>query len=384
MSNISVVIPHKNRHGILKMHLSELRRTQFMKDYEVIVVDDHSDSPLPDLPDWVTVVSNPGVGPAAARNYGAEISNSDIVFFVGDDCMPEKNLLFRHFCAHKMSNKKTLAVQGYSPFHPQIASSPFMEWLDRSGIQANWNATRNADGSHKDTVNGFCLTTNYSINRQEFLNLGGFDSKYFKNAAWEDVVFGHIANVFGIETKFDSRAINYHFHSYDINSFIRRQRTVGRNIISLGLKQSDMCAELLKPEEIRFAKSNSSSEYLHAAYGASGDALDDAWGKASRIAMIEGIIEEIDSREIYWKVFEHLHKKESVVHSLEAIRGITDGNYGWTMHNCEWLMQSAPDNWAIYCFVAEVNRHFGNEDMALAMFRKSLEMAPNEWATKNL
>lgn len=377
--NISLIIPHKNRHGLLLWTLNELKRNQILKNYEVIVVDDHSDTPLPDLPDGVVVKSNPGVGPGAARNYGAEIANSDIVLFTGDDCIPDRGLLFQHYHAH-LRHDGPIAVQGYSPFHPLIMGDKFMHWLNSSGIQANWAALQNEDGSYRENVDGFCLTTNYSINKKEFFNLGGFDSKYFKKAAWEDIALGYAANVAKLPTKFAPSAINYHFHSYDLFSFAKRQDMVGRCVPSLGLKHSEMGAELIKPEELRAARLNSIGEWLQMykemRYV---NNVEDFWGQVLRLAMTVGIQAELDELGKYWKVFEHLHKKEAVVHALECIRGINDDNYGWAMHNCAWLIQDSPDNWAVYCFIAEVNKHFGHMDDAQKNIQKSLEISPNNW-----
>jgi predicted Zn-dependent protease len=53
------------------------------------------------------------------------------------------------------------------------------------------------------------------------------------------------------------------------------------------------------------------------------------------------------------------------------------------MHNVQWLIKSAPDNWAIWAYAGELFKHYGMMDDARAHFNKSLELAPNKWADEN-
>jgi glycosyltransferase involved in cell wall biosynthesis len=391
-SAISVVIPHKNRQGLLKWHLDELSRQSF-KDFEIIVADDHSHE-LPVISNkYSKVVGVPDdvYGPAAARNHGAEMAESDIILFVGDDCIPDRDLLFRHYYMHERKSGQ-FAVQGFSPFHPHVMSTEFMYWLDNAGLQARWRSLINDDGTPKEDATGFCLTTNYSINKQLFLDCGGFDSYYFRAPAWEDVSLGYVLMTTGVQTYFDIHAINYHYHHYNIESFAKRQHMVGKNALGLCLKHSEWSEHSIVPDQLRAARLQELDEWLHNARLVTqmptitediNKSKGNIWGQTIHLAMMKGVLDDIDERGTYFQVFEHLHKKESVVHALEGIRGIIDDNYGWSMHNVQWLIKSAPDNWAIWAYAGELFKHYGMMDDARAHFNKSLELAPNEWASEN-
>ncbi len=58
--------------------------------YEILVVDDEPGGGSALLPDGVRTVTGGGVGPAAARNLGAEAARGDVLAFTDDDCVPSR------------------------------------------------------------------------------------------------------------------------------------------------------------------------------------------------------------------------------------------------------------------------------------------------------
>ncbi len=395
--NLSLIIPHKNRPGMLKKHLDALEH-QTLRNFEVIVVDDGSDvawnhhATIMAYHDPESMVIGNTFsdirGPNAARNTGAALAKSDILLFVGDDCIPDRNLLFRHYVMHQIY--KGVAVQGYSPFHPQVMGSEFMQWLNNSGLQANWNSLRNDDGSAKEQVDGYCLTTNFSVTTQTFHNAGRFDARNFDSPAWDDVSFGYMLNAIGVSTRFDPLAINHHFHEYDFAGFAKRQYMVGENIPDICLKHSEMSINLLSPEQLRNVRNESLEEWVHRireiqfarlALPELNQIKADTWAQGILVFMIKGLLDELDRRGGAWRIFEHLHNVQTVRLALEGINGIRDDNYGWAMHCVEWIISDSPDNWAVYCYAAELYKHFGLREEAIRLAQRSLEIAPNDWAT---
>ncbi|HOS48120.1 MAG TPA: glycosyltransferase family 2 protein, partial [Bacteroidia bacterium] len=88
MPVISIIIPTKNRSEILLASLNKLMKaTVFLTNFEVIIVDDGSDV-LVNLPSDARnfkVVRNIGKGVASARNYGAGLAKSELLWFLDDD-----------------------------------------------------------------------------------------------------------------------------------------------------------------------------------------------------------------------------------------------------------------------------------------------------------
>lgn len=397
---ISVVIPTKNRPAVLLENLNKLR-LQSTDRFEVVVVEDHATKKIYDLIDkqafrkrypFVRVFQNRGQGgPAEARNLGVRKSCGDIVLFIGDDCLANKNLILFHIFAHR-NNPTYLAVQGFSPFHPQSIASEFMRFLDSSGLQANWGALRKGNAWKKD-VNGFCLTTNYSIDKQTFLNLGGFDSSIFHKPAWEDVSFGYVNSLQEIKTLFEPNAVVYHWHEYDLLGFARRQFMVGQEVLNLCLKHNEMAGDMINPEELRMAQSHTMEEWGHIASTVSGldnripnskEMKHQVWRQTIHISYLHGILDGIRSRKKAWEVLLHLHTKESMVFAFGVFRGLHDDNWGWVQHCLSWLKQKHPDNWAVWALAGECDFMYKNMESASRNFTKSLESAHNEWAQDGL
>lgn len=85
---ISVVVPNYNGHGTLKQCLEAIRSSRY-PSYECIVVDDGStDNSLETagvFADQIIQVKGGPLGPAHARNLGAQAARGEIVFFIDAD-----------------------------------------------------------------------------------------------------------------------------------------------------------------------------------------------------------------------------------------------------------------------------------------------------------
>ena len=84
----SVIIPTHNRLAMLREALASVRSQRFT-DYEVIVVDDGSDDGTSEAlaggGAWLSVISQPNLGPGAARNRGASAARGDYLAFLDSD-----------------------------------------------------------------------------------------------------------------------------------------------------------------------------------------------------------------------------------------------------------------------------------------------------------
>ena len=91
---VSVIIPTKERESILFDTLARLAGALNGVVAEVIVINDSKTSNLVLLKDFdfAIVVDNPGQGVASARNFGASLAKSDLLWFIDDDMWIEKNL----------------------------------------------------------------------------------------------------------------------------------------------------------------------------------------------------------------------------------------------------------------------------------------------------
>lgn len=96
--HLSIVVPSRNSVSTLRSVLAAIRATELPQDkYELIVVDDASSDASPTVAaryaDTIIRLTGRPLGPAYARNRGAELARGEIVAFVNPDVLVEPNTL---------------------------------------------------------------------------------------------------------------------------------------------------------------------------------------------------------------------------------------------------------------------------------------------------
>lgn len=375
---ISVIIPTYNNKHVLYAHL-EKYANQTAREFEVIVVNDGGEYIEFDAPNIRVINILENRGPAVARNTGAKQATGDVVLFVGDDCFPQRDLILRHQIHHYYN--PGVALQGYTPFHPDVMDTRFMQWLDRSGMQAAWQNLRD-DKGWKTNAEGFLLTTNFSIRRSDFLNFGGFPEE-FPTAAWEDVAFGHELRKQGYKTVFDPTAINLHYHKHTLESFMERQRKEGRSRVHLATRFPEFANSLLRPDDLRGSRSVVIPE-LHAQLKrlqfVPQANIDDQLTTLMLGCSYEGARETLVGM---LQALEYVNDGEYPAYIVSAFRALQTGDIGYIEHAIQWALQKEPNNWATYGFVGECYLAIGDKAEAAFAFRKALEMNhENSWIQK--
>mgnify|MGYP001605313203 CR=1 FL=1 len=294
---ISVIIPTYGRVVILDRVLYAFTH-QSCKDFEVILVSDGDETGALlykqsyQMPFPMKVVWQENAGPAKARNIGVEHAKSDIVCFIGDDCIPARDFVFQHTYSHLKYREG--AVQGYTIWHPDIVDD-FMRYLYESGIQVNEPALKDGNG-WKEKVDGFFMTTNVSITKRAFHNVGGFSDK-FPAAAWEDVHIGAVLAQQQTPTYFNHKALNYHWHKQTLDSYIHRQMTEGASRLVLCELLPELSGNLIDSVNLRKFDENvfnaAVADARETHYSQSPDFQElrrYRWGKALQLASLKGML----------------------------------------------------------------------------------------------
>jgi len=225
----SVVIPTYNRLEMLMRVLAALEKQKDAPEFEVVVINDGSTDPTEniatmhwDLP--LTFRSQPNSGPSAARNHGVSLARGRVVVFIGDDTVPEPLFLAEHARTHEETNNDALiAVLGYTGWPRDERVTAFMHYINDYGLQFGYKLIR--DG---ETVPfNFFYTSNISIDR-ELLASHPFDTT-FPAAAWEDIELAYRLDALGLKIRYNAKAVTRHYHRMTIDSFARRQYTVGKS-----------------------------------------------------------------------------------------------------------------------------------------------------------
>lgn len=168
----SVIIPTYHRNDLLAKCLDCLApnvQTLPPDKYEVIVTDDGCETTAEQMTHeryrWAKWVAGPCKGPAANRNNGAMYAQGEWLAFTDDDCLPDPQWLENYA-------KAIVAHPAYLVFEGRT-------YVDRPRRSL-------AETSPINETGGYLLSCNFTLQKQLFESLAGFDERFIY-AAMEDV-----------------------------------------------------------------------------------------------------------------------------------------------------------------------------------------------------
>ena len=224
----SVVIPTYRRTQTLFPVLDALARQESAPEFEVVVVDDGSGDDTSDRlagyrPSYpFRFFTQDNGGPASARNRGVREARGRIVLFLGDDTVPEPQLLAVHGRAHAEKREYPVAVLGYTTWPRDLRVSPFLHQINEYGLQFGYGLIRDPE----QVPFNFFYTSNVSLPRELLLEAGLFDTS-FPHAAWEDIEVAYRLMQRGMRMLYRPEAVARHHHDITFASFRRRQEKAG-------------------------------------------------------------------------------------------------------------------------------------------------------------
>ena len=224
----SVVIPTYRRPDTLFSVLDALAAQRHAPDFEVVVVDDGSgDETAGRLaahrpPYALRFYTQENAGPAAARNRGVCEARGDRILFLGDDTVPEAELLAVHAEAHAVTRPYPVAVLGYTTWPRGMKVSPFLHHINEYGLQFGYGLIADPEA----VPFNFFYTSNVSLPRDLLIEAGLFDTS-FPHAAWEDIEVAYRLMQRGMRMLYRPAAVARHHHDITFASFRRRQEKAG-------------------------------------------------------------------------------------------------------------------------------------------------------------
>jgi glycosyltransferase involved in cell wall biosynthesis len=172
---ISVVIPTHQRPLLLLRCLEGLLRQDFPKeDFEIIIVSDghdpstsHSLAALPDkIFPRIRYYSLPVKGgPAAARNMGWMLAQSELIAFTDDDCIPNAGWLNAIWSSYEERGKEEIAFSGKTIVPIQTIPTDYERNMARLAAA--------------EFITANCASTKKALHR-----VGGFDERF--KMAWRE------------------------------------------------------------------------------------------------------------------------------------------------------------------------------------------------------
>jgi GT2 family glycosyltransferase len=244
--DITVVVPTFRRPRLLRRCLESLAIQEVdQARVEIIVVDDGSGDETAQVlaearqrtPPLRPFTHSRNLGPAAARNRAVAEARGDVILFLDDDVVATPKLVATHLQIHRSSGDDALGVLGLMRWDPGLRVTPFMRWLDRSGLQFGFD-TWIREGAIDPPYAAF-YTCNLSMRRRLVADAGGFDER-FPYPAYEDMELAWRLAKTGFHLEHRPSALAYHARPIDLGSFAARMTKVGESAVLLKAVQPEI------------------------------------------------------------------------------------------------------------------------------------------------
>ncbi len=204
---ISVIMPAHQAGFIFERSVASILNSNF-KNFELIVVADGNYN-IPEIPHVITVFLPNSMGPAHARNIGANKASGDILYFTDSDVeiMPETLTLVHDFF---IDNDNIAMIGSYD-------SAPYY----RSYISMFKNLSHHfIHQNSKNIINTFWGACG-AIRKKTFDEMNGFDAITYKRPCVEDIELGYRLSTAGYEIHLKKEIQVKHLKKWTLISFIK-------------------------------------------------------------------------------------------------------------------------------------------------------------------
>ena len=256
----SIIIPTKDKLSRLRLTLKALEG-QINNEVEVIIVFDGCSAATLDnfnklkfaFP-TINIISQTGVGRAAARNIGINAAKGDIIIFLDDDRVPAEGFVAKHIAAHEGKSKCVVLGRRNEVYLAEDTIEALFESDDLHREFRNIGAgtkpyffysfkSRFLFGRRNPLRYIIFSTGNVSVDRTIFDITGVFDEG-FKGWGQEDADLGYRIAKHRFQFYLDDSIVNYHL-AHTINKENKREEGI-RNLKYFGAKyQNDFVLQLL-------------------------------------------------------------------------------------------------------------------------------------------
>jgi glycosyltransferase involved in cell wall biosynthesis len=240
---VTIIIPVKDNQNGIDLFLTEFFTTHSADNFprEIIIVDNNSAPKIElkrtDFPIPVRLLTCSKIGPASARNFGVQHSQTDWILFTDSDCVPTSNLLTGYL---KVQNG-SVGYAGNIKAHGQDIISKYYEQQE---ILVPPKVYERPNEPRPD----YLITANCLVWRPAFDKVGGFNET-IKIAGGEDIDLGFkLLNIGQLTYAFDS--IAKHNFGYGLRDFKERFVRYGNgNKIISKLYDLDLKPKTFKPNK---------------------------------------------------------------------------------------------------------------------------------------
>lgn len=311
MTDLTVVIPTRDRRDSLLRTLASLRAQVADATFDILVVDDGGTDGTADAvhalarsPEWaglhLACIQQAWRGAAAARNTGLGNARGRVVLFLDDDVRARPNLIAGHLRHHAsgpdtgQADGGTVVLGMIEPLHrPEVMHRQIRRWWTR-----HYEGLRGRDPRFTDVYTG-----NVSVPRAAAVAVGGFDESL---AYFEDGEFGYRLAEAGLRIVYEPGARVTTLNTKSAAGLIEDVRRGGRGAVRVHRKHPTTLAALplggygatsLRLRVVRGAMLWASRvPPVRAAL----DAVIDMWASRRRPSRLDGRIFDLVRAYAYW------------------------------------------------------------------------------------
>ena len=227
MPRISIVIPTLRRHELLSRVLDRLEAQRGVdpQAFEVVVVADAAeedpagvDRAIGERPFPTRRLTGPEPGVAATRDHGWREASCDLILFLGDDMLPQPDLVAEHLAWQERHPEEEVGVLGHVRWARERRVTPFMRWLDYH-MQFDYPTIEAVGPSWTHFY-----ACNCSLKRGLLERAGGFDHEF--RFGYEEMELARRMRDLGFGLVYNPGAVVEHLHPATLESWRERMRSV--------------------------------------------------------------------------------------------------------------------------------------------------------------
>lgn len=248
--SFSIIIPTYNRPEQLASCLESLTRLDYPKrDFEVVVVDDGSPTPLESVVSrffnrfHLTLIKQDNAGPASARNTGATQARGKYLAFTDDDCALAPDWLTNLAARFATAPDAMIGGRTINALEENLYSTASQVLID---CLYNYH-----NSSDKRAKSNFFTSNNLALPSEVFRAFNGFDTT-FTLAAGEDRELCDRWLHYGFKMIYAPEVRVYHAHHLTLPTFWRQHFNYGRAAVYFLKARASRTDESLEVEPLKF------------------------------------------------------------------------------------------------------------------------------------
>ncbi len=227
----SLIIPTKDRTGILNKTLDHLKKVKNINDIEVILINDSKDpiqSELNSFPVPIKVYRNPVNGVASGRNFGASKASHEWLIFMDDDMLVQPDSFQKLIPLCDPQQNSCWNVNWVYP--PEVVANrskqPFLRYLNKYNFDSLEGWSNDVEWNNKQIFRVKGITSQFLlIHKNVFSKSGGYNAS-FPFAGFEDYDLSKRLKAKDISVYLDPNNTIYHNEEdrLDVESFLERRK----------------------------------------------------------------------------------------------------------------------------------------------------------------